>query len=112
MFIEAKSLHCIVAFKPRDIPLSGNRSCVPHFSQLIGKAIELLRIQVGVIAPLRQHMLDTGEPRIGTRHDFGSRRRARRIRKAMGKHHSVFCQFVEMWGSDIMATVGIECFDT
>ena len=29
----------------------------------------------------------------------------------MGKHHSVFCQFVDMWRLDTIATVGIECFN-
>ena len=33
MFIEAESLDRIVAFKPGDIPLPGNRSlCTPLFS--------------------------------------------------------------------------------
>ena len=72
MFIKAKIFDRIVAFKPRDIPLPGDRSCVPHFFQLIGKAVELLRVQIGVIAPLRQHMLNAGKLWIGARHDLGS----------------------------------------
>ena len=56
-------------------------------------------------------MLDTGEPWIGTRHDFGSRRRARRVGKTMGKHHSVFYQFVDMWRPDTMAAICVERFD-
>ena len=61
MFIEAEGLDRIVAFKPGDIPLPGDRGGVSRLFQLIGKAVELLRIQVGVIIPLAQDMLNAVE---------------------------------------------------
>ena len=40
MFIKAKIFDRIVAFKPREIPLPGDRGGVTRLFQLIGKAIE------------------------------------------------------------------------
>ena len=56
-------------------------------------------------------MLDAGESRIGARHDFCSGWRTGGVGKAMGKHHSVFCQLVDMWCPDTMAAIGVECFN-
>ena len=70
MFIEAEGLDRIVAFQPGDDSTSRQRGGVTRLLQLIGKAVELLRVQIGVILPLAQHMLDARESRVGARHDF------------------------------------------
>jgi hypothetical protein len=56
-------------------------------------------------------MLNAIGYRVGAGHDFGSRWRAGRIGKTMGKQHPLAGQFVEVRGLDTMTSVGIECFD-
>ena len=112
MFIEAERLDCIIPFQPRDIPFPGDRGGVTCLLQLVGKTVELCRVQIGVIIPLAQHMCDTREARIGARHDFNSRWRACRVGKAMGKQYPVVSQLIKIWCPNTVASIGLERFNS
>ena len=70
MFVEAQGLDRVVSFQPGDVPLSGNGSGIARFFQLIGKTVEFFGVQVVIVFPISQDMLETNETRVGARQQF------------------------------------------
>ena len=83
MFVEAQGLDRVVSFQSGDVPLPGNGSGIARFFQLIGKTVEFFGIQVVIVFPIAQDMLETNETRVGASQQFCPGRSASRVGKAM-----------------------------